>query len=88
MMTNYHIFKQLWKTSMISKAQLKSTPAGQAVGCKRVAGVTAGSAWTREMQGGPGWNRCMHGWGLDSGVVRTDPVAPPGVLLMALPPRS
>lgn len=73
---------------MISEAPLKSPPAGQAVGCKRVDGVTAGSVWTRGKQRGPGWNWDRRGWGLESGMGRTDPVASLGVLPMALSPRS
>lgn len=63
-------------------------PAGQVAGCRCVAGVAAGSAWTQEKQRGPGWSWDMHGWGQGSGAGRADPAAPLGALPMALPSHS
>lgn len=63
-------------------------PAAQAVGCRCVAVVAAGSVPTREKQQGPGWSWDMRGWGPGSGVPQPAPAALLGVLPMGLPPCS
>lgn len=65
-----------------------SLPAGQAAGRRCVAGVAAGSVWTREKRRVPRWSWGRRGSDLGSGARWPDPAASPGAPPVALPPCS